>query len=161
MSFWTKEQQQSASGSFEMGGGSLIPENTNLLAAIDEIGWRTYEGDRYINARWVVLDGDYKGRKVFHKIKVEDGDEAKADRAKRMLLAIDANAGGKLAKLTQEPSDQDLMGALLNKPMVIKVGIWETNNGKSGNWVMAVSPSGGAKTATAVRQAPADDDIPF
>ena len=47
--------------------------------------------------------------------------KATADKAKRMLAAIDANAGGKLNASARKPEDQDLMMALAGKIMAIKL----------------------------------------
>ena len=54
--------------------------------------------------------------------------------------AIDANCGGKLSRLSDAPEDQDLMTALVGKPIAIKVQVWDIN-GKTGNWISAVAPS--------------------
>src|SRR5690606_31851239 len=163
MSFWKtsdgKEVERNTE--FDSGGGfEVIPEGTKLLALIDEAGWKSgFEGEPdLIQIRWTVLAPEgFKNRKVFQKIKVKQNEIRKltgeseedfkkrlesaiktADRAKRMLAAIDANAGGKLAHIDREPEDNELMGALMNKSMIIRLGVWE-NNGKKGNWVSAVS----------------------
>lgn len=166
MSFWKtsdgKEVERKAE--FDSGGGfDVIPEGTKLLALIDEAGWKAgFEGDPdLIQIRWTVLAPEgFKNRKVFQKIKVLDPDPSKADKAKRMLAAIDANAGGKLAHIDREPEDNELMGALMNKSMIIRLGVWEFND-KKGNWVSAVSPRN-VKTETQAPQPTIDDgDIPF
>lgn len=143
MSFWTTSDNTAinADGKFELGGGEPIPANTSALAIIDEAKWDNYEGDYYISLRWSILQPDaYKGRKLFQKLRVESADGKKKDKALRMLAAIDANAGGKLMASGQKPTDVDLMQHLVNKPMVVKIQIWETDDGKKGNWVSAVSP---------------------
>lgn len=158
MTWFTQEQKQSAnSGSFEMGGGEPIPANTVLPAMIDEAGWEEYQGARFIKLRWVVYDGEHKNRKVFQKLHVTDS--AKRDRAMSMLAAIDANCGGKLMTLETEPTQTDLMSALLNKPMHIKVDVWETDDGKKGNWVAAVAPN--KPNAAPAAAAPEGEHIPF
>lgn len=140
-------KQAETNGSFEMGGSSEpIPEGTKLKAAITEAKWSEYQGERYINARWDVLDGEYKKRVIFQKIKVFEADEKKADKARTMLAAIDANCGGKLQALEGEPTDMDLMKSLTNKPMLIRVGVWEMN-GNKGNWIQMVSSASGATAA--------------
>lgn len=156
MSFWDLENLDTETGSFETGGGSEpIPAGTQLKAVIDEIKWDTWEGDEYISARWTIVDGDYKNRKVFHKIRVNDTDQKKAEKAKRMLAAIATNAGGGLLKLQNKPTDGELQQHLLHKPMAIMVQVWEID-GKSGNWVSAVAPLQQAPKTTA------DDDYdPF
>ena len=92
-------------------------------------------------------------------------------------MAIDANCGGKLARLNDAPEDHDLMTALIGKPMAAKVQVWEIND-KSGNWISAVSPAKQQAPQAQVaqvqaqtqRKAPApvapvydplDDEIPF
>ena len=161
-----------ATGEFDSGGGSseLIPEGTNVLAAISEIEWTLYNGDEYISAKWTILKPDeYKNRKVFQKIRVMDEDVKKSDKAKRMLAAIDKNAsGGKLLSLGRKPTDLDMAKALVNKPMVLKLGVWEMND-KSGNWVQAVSPKTAQQPTPKQDQKPApanvdadfDADIPW
>lgn len=174
MSFWQTSDNQKidTSGKFEIGGGEPIPANTALKVMITEASWDEYEGERSIKLRWDVIDGEYKNRVIFQKLRVLDADGKKKDKALRMLAAIDANAGGKLLALGREPSDMDLASSLLNKPMWIKVQVWEFND-KKGNWVAAVSGGGSAKAAPAPAPEPApapaaatsgggfDEDIPF
>lgn len=174
MSFWNIEKP--TDGNFETGGGDIapIPKNTSVLAAPDEAKWEEYDGDRFISIRWAIMaPAEYKNRKVFQKIRVEDSDPKKQEKAKRMLAAIDANAGGKLMAAGEEPTDKSLTVALCNKPMVLKLQVWEMEiNGeeRSGNWVSAVSPRKGSEPVEPVKKeepapAPADydfeDDIPF
>lgn len=173
MSFFKLSTGQTAQsdGNFDAGGSSEpIPEGTKVRACITEAGWDEYQGSRYINLRWDVVDGEYKKRVVFQKVRVEEDNAKKRDKALMMLAAIDANCGGKLAQLEGEPTDMDLTKALANKPMVIRIGVWEME-GKSGNWVQAVQ--GSAKKPAASKpasSAPAKkepesehdgDDIPF
>lgn len=192
MSFFNLSDNEDATqtgATFEIGGGVIAPisNNTNLLAVIDEAKWDfTPQNEQFISLRWAVLSPqEFANRKVFHKVKVLSANPKQADKAKRMLAAIDANAGGKLAAAGSQPTDQSLQ-VLLNKPMVIKVQVWEMENGegvnKKGNWVCAVSPKSATPAAaprpTARAMAPApsapyqhgpssadlsdfDDDIPF
>jgi len=116
-----------------------IPAKTQLKAAIDEAKWDSYEGDEYINLTWTVLDGEYKNRKIFQKLRVKDDDSKKRDKALRMLAAIDSNAKGGLVASGREPQTHELQTALMHKPMVIMVQVWKIDD-KEGNWVSAVSP---------------------
>lgn len=173
--FWNTSDNKKVEtgGEFESGGGNIepIPGNTSVLAACDEAKWDNYEGDHYISLRWVVLQpADYKGRKVFQKLRVKDADSKKSDKAKRMLAAIDTNAGGHLLASGAEPTDEAMTKHLTNKPMALKIQVWEieANDGsgmKRGNWVSAVSPKAGASVpAQVARPAPApaaDDDVAF
>lgn len=142
MSFWQKQDGSAVENttSFEMGGGDIkpIPNNTALIAAIEEAKWDSYEGVSYISLKWRVMrPAEYANRVLFQKLHVFD--HKKGDKAKQMLMAIDANCGCKLARLNDAPEDYDLM-ALIGKPMAAKVQVWEIND-KSGNWISAVSPA--------------------
>ena len=161
MSFWNlsdgEDVKSNTTGEFDQGGGRMevIPDNTSVLAAIDEAKWdRTQDQDRFISLRWNVLaPEEFKNRKIFQKVwvldpkpntKPEKVDQVR-DKAKRMLAAIDMNAGGKLLAKGEMPTDESLTSCLTNKPMVIKVMVWEmpdrqTGGTAQGNWVGAVSP---------------------
>jgi len=142
MSFWDLSDGNKAesNGSMDMGGNmEPIPNGTELLALIDEAKLDSYEDDTYVSLRWTVQAPEqYKNRKIFQKVRVFDADATKADKAKRMLMAIDHNCGGKLAESGEAPGDHNLAAALCAKPMMIKVQIWEIND-KSGNWVSSVA----------------------
>lgn len=166
MSFWNTSDSKpvEASGKFDSGGGNMapIPDETTVLAAPVEAGWKNYEGEDYVNIQWQILaPAEYKNRRIFQKIKVYQTDISKADKAKRMLAAIDTNAGGKLMSIEREPSDAELTQFLVGKQMLLKLGVWEIND-KTGNWVMAVSPkqtisSNVAPAAQVINNA----DVPF
>tara|TARA_R110000822_G_scaffold175330_3_gene314988 strand:- start:790 stop:1305 length:516 start_codon:yes stop_codon:yes gene_type:complete len=171
MSFWTTEALAST-GTVETGGGDMtpIPAKTQVKAAIDEAKWDAYEGDEYISLRWTVLaPAEFKNRKVFQKIRVNDS--AKAEKAKKMLGAIAVNAGGGLLKTAGQPTDSDLQKHLLNKPMALLLQVWKIKPDDggdeiTGNWISSVSP---LKSKPKAEPAPApepsfddeDDDVAF
>jgi len=192
MSFWDLSDGEQVNGEKEYeapsGGGNLIlPEGSSVMASIDECKWHSFQGgEEFISIRWNILaPEDYQGRKIFQKI-YPDGDRArntdpekakkKGDNARRMLAAIDANCGGGMMKLQRKPTDEDFAMHLTNKPMVIRLGLWDMQ-GNQGNWVQAVSPASkpvsvdkskvmaAAQTTTAASSAKSrvdlDDDIPF
>lgn len=171
MSFWQTSEGKSATdttGKFESNGGIVsIPENTTCLAMITEANIAEYQGDEYINLTWTVNKPDaYKNRKVFQKVRIFDADTKKRDKALNMLAAIDKNAGGKLSKSDSAPNNETLLN-LMQKPMLIKVMVWDMND-KKGNWVAAVSPRSTEEPAPvqAPKAKPVDDDafdpdIPF
>lgn len=163
MSFWDLSDGETAKTDkteYEIPGGNLtpIPGNSDVLAAPSDAKWATTKdkAERYIEITWKVEKPEaYAGRLVFHKLWVDDLDpnakteekaKAKRDKARRMLATIDANAGGKLMRSNDMPTDDDLALALVDKPMVIKVMLWEMpdnhapGNFISGNWVSAVKP---------------------
>lgn len=181
MSFFVQSNGQAvqSTGNFESGGGlAPIPDGTQVLAVIDEAKWDTYQNESYISLRWsVARPQEYVNRKIFQKIKVMDSDPAKRDKALLMLAAIDTNAGGKLQAAGVQPDTQALAAALMNRPMVLKLGVWELDDkSKSGNWVSKVAPR--PQAGQPAQQTPAhapkpqpkpapaatddfDDDIPF
>lgn len=187
MSFWTMSDGNAANtGETEYesdGGFVIIPEGSNVLASIESIGWAQDNNfNRFISARWNILKPDaVAGVKIFQKLWVTDADpqakkpEQKRDKALKHLGAMDANAGGKLGRLTREPTDDDLALALTGKPMVINLRVWDNREGKpGGNWVNGVYPKtkpvelkGEVAAAPKNKPAPAntmtddDDDIPF
>lgn len=140
------------------GGGNFdpIPDGSSVLAMIDEAKWDEKNEAEYISLRWTVLSPDeYKNRKVFQKLWVTDDDPSakdrekaakKRDKARRMLAAVDANAGGKLTAKPGKPTDESLTACLTNKPMIIRLAVWEQDDNRNpgekvqGNWVQAVAP---------------------
>jgi len=167
MAFWDlsdgEDVSSSTNGEFDAGGGNMevIPDNTSVKAIIDEAKWaKTQDEDEYISLRWTILaPEEFKNRKVFQKIWVADDKpgakdaEKTRDKAKRMLAAIDLNAGGKLLAGGKRPTDETLTGGLTNKPMVIKIMVWEmedraTGKMNQGNWVGAVSPKSSPITSS-------------
>jgi len=191
MGFWDLSDGESANTGekeYEQETGNLdpIPDGSSVLAIIDEAKWQETR-DRaaeFISLRWSVMEpAEYANRKVFQKLWVTDDDPnakdaekaaKKRDKAKRMLAAIDANAGGKLSKVPRRPSDDDLALALTNRPMIIKCMVWEMKGSdgtmNSGNWIAAVSPKAKGVSMTeakapARKAAPVSDvdhdDVPF
>ena len=161
--FWETSDNQTieskstfdASNNFEP-----IPNNTDVLAVIDSAAWANnqYNGD-YIAIAWTILSPDeYGKRKIFQNIKVMHDNEKTSDKAKKMLAAIDSNAGGKLLKSGEQPDDAMLTKALTGKQMILKLQVWEMagvyGQNRSGNWVCGCAPKG--KVAK-----PADEDIDF
>ena len=192
MSFWDLSDGGSAADTgteYEQPSGNLepIPDGSSVLAMIDEAKWDERDDADYISLRWSVLSPDeYKNRKVFQKLWVTDDDPnakdasaaaKKRDKARRMLAAIDANAGGKLTKKGGVPTDETLTVCLTNKPMIIKCMLWEMPDREKpgefirGNWIAAVaSKSKGidvkeVKAPSVQRPSAAapdiDDDVPF
>lgn len=195
MSFWNLSDGETAADTpkeYDGGGGNFapIPNDSSVLAIIEEAKWTTNEnnGDprEYISARWSVMAPEqFKNRKVFQKLWVSDFDpnvkdetkaQKKKDNALKMLAGIDANAGGNLTRIQENPTNDSMAMHLTNKPMVIKLMIWSmpSNTGgdpMEGNWIAAVSPADkplavGADSRPAPKPSEAsryleDDDIPF
>lgn len=201
MNFWDLSDGTSAvdtGTAFEVGGGEPIPNDTGTISAIEEAKWdgpnedelSGHAPDEWVELKWRVLKPEaYANRVVFQKVKVFGTSRCKdrtatADKHKRMLMAIDANAGGHLRKVSGKPTDEDLMRCLVGKTMATKVMLWKMtgNDGKErqGNWVSAVAPAKGGGSAAKPSPRPAspppqqaapasppvtddgyNDDIPF
>ncbi len=185
MSFWALSDGGNANetgNTFDAGGGdfSPIPKGTSVLALIDEVAWNVYNDTETCQVKYSVLKPEaYQGRIVRQKLWLTDDDPnakdkaAKRDKAKKMLMALDGNAGGKLGKITGKPTNEQLSVALINKQVVLKLGVWEMGEGqdkKSGNWVQAISPKTAEITEAAkpAKKKPVtiaedldDDDVPF
>ena len=160
MSFWETSDGGTATdtgNNYEIPGGSMepIPNNSDVLAIVDQAKWSEKDGNNYIELRWNVMAPEaVKNRKVFHKLWVTDLDpnakdeakgKAKRDKARRMLASIDANAGGNLTRTGDAPTDETLTMHLSNTPMVVKVMVWSMKGSDgaemAGNWISAVSPA--------------------
>ena len=170
MSFWTTSEGKSAAteatGKFEASSSyELIPDGTTAMAIITKPSIEQFQGDEYINVEWTIVKPDaFKNRKIFQKVRVWDNNPKKADKAKSMLANIDKNAGGKLAKLDKDPTNESL-AVLTGKTMLIKILIWSIDD-KTGNYIGAVSPRTTEEAAPAPTPKPVeiDDDnfdVPF
>ena len=183
---------EDVSTSYEVASGSFdaFPEGTKLLAMVTDAEWRKNDqtGLENLSLTWtVVKPEEVANRKVFQSLWLTDlqpeakDPEKKRDKARRMFAAIDANAGGKLAKKPGKPSAEAILIALANKQMLIRLGEYEGKTRDGGtvqrNYVQAVGPKTEEtylppqKDRPASRQAtrtgaPAggiafDDEIPF
>lgn len=198
MSFWDLSDGHNAAAEkateYEIPSGSIepIPDGSTVLAMIDEARWDNKDGMRYVSLRWTIVQpAEFRNRKVFQKLWVLDDDPSaqnaekaakKRDKARRMLAAIDANAGGKLTSVPGVPTDESLTMYLTQKPMAIRVSLWEVDDRQTGekirgNWISAVSSKGTPTHVTAPKPAPAqaprpamasawnssigDDEVPF
>lgn len=168
MSFFKlSEGQLNTTGNYAVASDiEPMPKDTQVKSCIDEVKWDEYQGERYISIRWQVLaPKQYANRKIFQKLKVEQPDVKKRDKAIQMLAAIDSNCGGKLMSAGVEPTDASMQQNLLMKPMVLLLDVWDIND-KKGNWVKAVSssksePSKPAPVAAPVVAATEEDDDIF
>jgi hypothetical protein len=194
MSFWNLSDGETVDNTtteYEAPGGSfeLFPNNTDVMAIIDEIKWvdnkEEYGGGRYINYRIQVVKPEaYKNRKSYFKLWVNgdnpnkkdaDAKKKQGDKDKRLLGAMAVNAGGGLMNVSGTPTDEDLTRELTQKMMVFKLGAYEMTGDdgqpRSGNYVMAVSPKTKgvdeavkpqvSKPSTGGSSRDLDDDIPF
>ena len=156
--FWGLSDGSSATDTdenFELAGGNLepIPEGSTVIAAVEGAAWKDdKDGNEFLEIKWRVAKPEaFANRVIYQKLWVTDADprakdeaaaKKKTDNARRLLSRIDAEAGGKLARKSGKPTDDELAVALQNKLMAIKVMVWamKGNDGSdmSGNWIAAV-----------------------
>lgn len=179
---------------FSAGGGDfeVIPKGSSVLVAVEEAAWKEgYQiSEEFVNLKVRVLKPEgYANRVLFFKLWIDEldpgvktngsFDRAKAitkrDKHKKMVMAIDANAKGKLAKLAARPTNDQLALALTAAQFVATLGVWDKagDDGKpvpGGNWLMAAKPktaeiSDGPAAKVKPKPAPVsddlDDDVPF
>lgn len=197
MSFWNLDDGTSAVSDdkeYSAGGGDfdVIPKGSSVLTTIEDASWKEgYQvSETFVNLKVRVLKPDaYANRVLFFKLWIDDLDPGvktggsfdrtkavtKRDKHKRMLMAIDANAKGRLAKLAARPTDDQLAVALVGSQFVATLGVWDKtdDDGKKtpgGNWLMAAKPKFSAVSEVekpVQKRAPAafaddlDDDVPF
>lgn len=165
--FWTSplgEVTGSAADAFakEITNGT-VPDGTMALARIDSFLTAEYNGNKYLNIDWVLTDGEFKGHKVNHKLKVygdamakatataskeENSDKAK-HRALNMLKLIYQLYNVKPTH-AGEPTDKDLY-VFVGKTAGIRIRETEPNdNGRRYNWVAEIHDAKGFKCETGV-----------
>jgi hypothetical protein len=184
MSFWKTSAGTpvQSTGKMEMGGGQMapIPAGTKVKALITEVKFDTSSerdmanglGEQFISIRWDIVEGEYKKRVIFQKIRHMAEDSTKRDKNLEMFAAIDFNAGGKLPK-DEEPTDMSMSRCLCNSPMILQLQVWEIEDQSKdkadwarGNWVQAVYNATQVKAdepkpKALVQDGDFDDDLSF
>lgn len=194
MSFWQLSTGESAvtdSKEYSAGGGDfdVIPKGTSVLVMIEDAAWKQgYQvEEEFVNLKVRVLKPEgYANRVLFFKLWIGDLDPSvkdqekaltKRDKHRLMIIAIDNNAKGKLAKLTGSPTNEQLALALIGAQFVATLGVWdkeEPDTGKKtpgGNWLMSARPKTAEVSPGPAPKAPPkrpafvdddlDDDVPF
>ena len=184
-----KNDEPQQDGGFDAGGGGfeVIPENTEVDAAITDGKWVKDKTDltsrrEVIRLRWDIQNGPFEKRVVFQNLHLESEDVAKAEKAIRFFIAIDERGGGKMRRINVRPTDEHIKSCLLGIKASIRLGVWKDDATKEpkGNWVQALLPkkaanppprypNGPPKSATQVKALPAapvalydfDEDIPM
>jgi len=198
MSFWELSTGESAvtnEKEFSAGGGDfeVIPKGSSVLVTVEEAAWKEgYQiSEEFVNLKVRVLKPEgYANRVLFFKLWIDELDPGvktngsfdlakaitKRDKHKKMLMAIDANAKGKLAKIGARPTNDQLALALTAAQFVATLGVWDKEDpitkskSPGGNWLMAASPKtaeisegpktgNGGNSATRQRSAFAEDDL--
>lgn len=178
---WNDDDEEFSGEYVQEGGGDfpVIPHDTRVKACIDKVLWENktnYKNNKTdedcISMRFDIEEGEFKGQKIFKKFFINSGNDEQATKDYRMFLNIDANAGGKIRALRREPENDDLSRCLINKSMIIVVGMMkDKETKKEQNYLMGVSsgknkpeskPSTKSRTATSKHvDLDESEDIPF
>lgn len=181
MSFWSSDLGQLTGNPEDAFTSpfSVIPDGTMAVAKIVKMYNSERNGQKSIEIDWQLTDGEFKGRHIFHKLKVFDDNSNKRHKALNMLMLI-----YKLFKVQPPNNDaptDDFMKVFIGKHAGIRIQEW-SQDGSSGNWVSEVHPVQGFKCETGVKmevthtndplesafsrnpkptESTADDDIPW
>lgn len=144
-----KDDDEEVTGNYvnESGDFPVIPHDSRLKACIDKISWKfkenyknLKESEDCISMRFDIDEGEFKGQKIFKNFFIKSNNDDQAVKDYRMFLNIDANAGGKIRALRKEPTDDDLARYLINKSMIVVVGMMtDKDTKKQQNYLMGIS----------------------
>lgn len=157
--YWSDDEEEFTGEYVQEGGGDfpVIPHETRVMALIDKAEWLTKknfkdEGNeqKCISLRFDVEDGEFKGQKIFKKFFIDknngNGEQARKDY--KLFMNIDVLAGRKISSLDYDPDEEELQKYLINKSMVIIVGLFtDKDTRKEKNYLMGVS-GGNSKVAS-------------
>lgn len=185
INYWDMDDDEEITGEYvnESGGDfPIIPHGTRVSCFIDEAkldhkaawdkGVENSFTEDCIKLRFEIDEPeDYARQKLFKTFWTETGTDEKLKRDRTLFLNIDKNAGGNLAKLRRQATDEELQRYLVCKKMTIVVGMMnDKKNNKQINYVMGVGSAIGDITAPSKQTQNAkkaslfddvDDDIPF
>ena len=134
----------------------IIPDKTQLQCEVIKAGW-DINNDMILVILNVIQEGKYKGFKNEHKLRLNDINITKANKAKSMLMAYDTNGKGlinKYDKAGKEITDDVISNSLVESKIIASFGVYpktdrityeviKDDNGNTvpgGNWVYAISP---------------------
>jgi len=151
--FWGSDEIES-DGNYDVGGGDfpVIPDGTRVKALIEKVelfdednkkfNYKTGLDEECISVRFDIEEGEFKGQKIFKNYFIESNDETEKTKARNMFFAMDHNAGGKIMALKRKPSEDELNRYLINKSMVIVVGMMQDKKTKEKrNYLQGLSAS--------------------
>lgn len=155
---WEEAENEEVSGEYvqESNDFPSIPHETRVKVIIDKAVWenkKNYKNnekeENCISLRFDIEDGDFKGQKLFKKCFIESDNEDQQLKDWKLFSAVDINAGGKCRALKRKPTDDELSRFLINKSMVIIVGLMVGKNGhKDNNYVLGISSGKSEKPTT-------------
>jgi len=86
---------------------NAIPDGTHAVAEIKVVEFMQPEGKRpHFEVKWKVVDGEFKNRMIYQKIRCFDENEEKAIRQRNILLLLFKLANVPVSE--GQPTNQDL-----------------------------------------------------
>ena len=127
---------------------SVLPANT-YQAFPKAVEWKEWQGKKTLDIRFEILGPDRKGSGIFHTLYLYDEDQERRKKAfkhlKRLFIACDLD----VSQINPDMIPQQLMRA---KPINIKVGIYETDQGQQKNSVIFYDKLESEKNSQAAAQ---------
>lgn len=158
MGFWKSQSGGMIDGSAEnshLVQFTTIPDGTTATAAIKSLIDTEYNGARFYQVTYKLIDGDFKEREVRQKIKCFESDSKKRDRGVNMLLRLFNICG--VMPPQEAPTNNDLM-VFINKIVGVKIREWH-DDGKEGNYVAEVHPVNNEFTVATGQKLPPQDSL--
>jgi len=168
--FWgnTQVQQSGVQTSAEI---EPIPEGSIVTVVLEESTNDEYQGNKTAKMTMVVIDGEYKKRKIFSKLKINDKNDSTSLLAKEALMWLFKTTDTPLPQGI--PTNEELMGMCMKqKPFKVKLGLWcmdkDPTTGeklplphKKGNYVNFWLPMSHVEEVKQVDAFGKDEDVPF
>lgn len=157
MSFWQLSSGDAPKGDAEsshLGNFGLIPDGTQAPAMIKDFLLDDSGKNSVYTIHWKIVDGEFKSRVVFHKIKCFDPKDSIRDRSLNMLKRIYDLLGQKPTH-SDMPTTNDL-APMKGQILGIKIGEWHQNGDdgvyREGNHITEVHKADSAfETITGIK----------
>lgn len=157
MSFWKSGTGATVTGSPDeayIQSFATIPEGTKAVAVLHKAELDDGEYGKAYSLQWKFLEGDFKGRIVFQRIKAFSGKPEQIQRALNMLKLVLDLCNFKPTH-ANAPTNEDV-AQLVGNTAGIVVGEWsmldeQTGKMREGNFVREVHPATGFVAATGSR----------
>ena len=177
-SFWQTSAGTEANGEVQENGFDPLPKG-NYLSMLESVEVDEYQGQKKVKIKARVIgEGFGKNRVLFLNLKCFSGPDIKEETRDRCINILVKMYNICKAKLPNGEPDDASLSQLVDKPMILKLDVWELEDkSKSGNWLVNVDSKGAkaggeekkpAPKPSAKKPEPArepgeydDDDIPF
>ena len=136
----TGDEASSFSGNFR-----ALPDNTQAPAMLKSFVEAEYQGEKFYQLIWKLVDGDFKGAEVKQRITPFDMDDVRAQRSMNMMMRIFKLCGHR-TDYENPPTNSDL-APIKGQIMAIKIGNGIIQ-GEERTWVREVWKEGELETCT-------------